>query len=229
MRIRDFLILVQERLEPLLPPELRSFQARIRFTLLQVYFDHPSIHYEVWPQKKTGRIEIGLHFEGEGEKNYRWAAVLAERMPEVQAALGPAMELEEWTPTWTRLHQTLPMGTLDEGQARRGGAGRLAALIQTMEPILEECRPLLGQAPCAEARPRRPVGGPATPACAAAVGRSRPLPLAGRPRPWRPSSRPARPLPGAPPSGPPAWRGAPSPPWPGPGRRSPACGGARRR
>jgi hypothetical protein len=152
MRIRDFLMLVRELLEPLLPPELQSFQARIRFSFLQVYFDHPSLHYEVWPQKKTGRIEIGLHFEGEGETNYRWAAVLAERMPQVQAALGPAMELEEWTPTWTRLHQTLPMETLDEGQAGEV-ARRLAALMQTMEPILNECRPLLGQAPAPAPRP----------------------------------------------------------------------------
>jgi hypothetical protein len=152
MRIRDFLMLVQERLEPLLPPELRSFQTRVRFTLLQVYFDHPSLHYEVWPQKKTGRIEIGLHFEGEGETNYRWAAVLAERMPQVQATLGPAMELEEWTPVWTRLHHTLPMGALDEAEASEA-AQRLAALIQTMEPILEECRPLLGQAPAPSLRP----------------------------------------------------------------------------
>lgn len=152
MRIRDFLLLVQERLELLLPPELRSFQARVRFALLQVYFDQPSLHYEVWPQRKTGRIEIGLHFEGEGETNYRWAAVLAERMPQVQAALGPAMELEEWTPTWTRLHQTLPMGTLDEGEANEV-AQRLATLIQTMEPILKECRPLLGQALAPALRP----------------------------------------------------------------------------
>jgi hypothetical protein len=152
MRVRDFLMLVQERLEPLLPPTLRSFQARVRFTLLQVYFDHPSLHYEVWPQKKTGRIEIGLHFEGEPETNYRWAAVLAERMPEVLAALGPAMELEEWTPAWTRLHQTLPMGALDESEATEA-AERLATLIQTMEPILEECRPLLGQAPAPAPRP----------------------------------------------------------------------------
>jgi len=158
MRIRDFLLLVQERLEPLLPPELRSFQARIRFAFLQVYFDHPSLHYEVWPQKKTGRIEIGLHFEGEAETNYRWAAVLAERMPQVQAALGPSMELEEWTPVWTRLHQTMPIGALDEGEADEA-AHRLAALVQTMEPILEECRPLLAQAPAPKVRPasrRRP-------------------------------------------------------------------------
>jgi hypothetical protein len=149
MRVRHFLLLVQERLASLLPPSAsdgRSFQARIRFNLLQVYFDHPSIHYEVWPQKKTGRIEIGLHFEAEGETNYRWAAVLAERMPEVQAALGPAMELEEWTPVWTRLHHTLPMGALDEQEVDEA-ARRLAALIQTMEPMLEECRPLLGRGP----------------------------------------------------------------------------------
>ena len=159
MRIRDFLMLVRERLEPLLPPELSSFQARVRFTLLQVYFDHPSLHYEVWPQKKTGRIEVGLHFEGEGETNYRWAAVLAERMPEVQAALGPAMELEEWTPAWTRLHQTLPMGTLGEGEADEA-AQRLATLIQTMEPILEECRPLLGHPPEAGKAGSAPRGRP---------------------------------------------------------------------
>src|SRR4030042_859375 len=129
MRIRDFLMLVQERLEPLLPPSAcggRSFQARVRFTLLQVYFEHPSLHYEVWPQRKTGRIEIGLHFEGEPETNYRWAAVLAERMPEVLAALGPAMELEEWTPAWTRLHQTPPLGALDESEAPEA-AERVAA------------------------------------------------------------------------------------------------------
>ncbi len=174
MRIRDFLMLVRERLEPLLPPELRSFQARIRFNLLQVYFDHPSLHYEVWPQKKTGRIEIGLHFEGEGETNYRWAALLAERMPEVQAALGPSMELEEWTPTWTRLHQTLPLGTLDEDEATEA-AQRLAALIQTMEPILAECRPLLGQAPAPPLRPA-PRGRPWYVRRRRRLGGRRPLP-----------------------------------------------------
>ena len=155
MRVRDFLLLVQKRLASLLPLSASgggSFQARVRFNLLQVYFDHPSIHYEVWPQKKTGRIEIGLHFEGDGETNYRWAAVLAERMPEVQAALGPAMELEEWTPAWTRLHHTLPMGALDEEEADEA-AKRLAALMQTMEPMLEECRPLLGQASVPRLRP----------------------------------------------------------------------------
>ncbi|MGQ9573145.1 MAG: hypothetical protein ACUVV3_08175 [Dehalococcoidia bacterium] len=153
MRVRDFLSLVRERLEPLLPPELRSFQARIRFNLLQVYYEHPSLHYEVWPQRKNGRIEIGLHFEGEREENYGWAAALAERMPQLQAALGPTLELEEWTPTWTRLHQSLPLASLDEALADEV-AHRMAAFIATLQPILEECRPRMREE--ALALPPRP-------------------------------------------------------------------------
>jgi hypothetical protein len=155
MRVRDFLMLVRERLESLLPAELRSFQARIRFNLLQVYYGRPSLHYEVWPQRKSGRIEIGLHFEGEREENYGWAAVLAERMPEVQAALGPSLELEEWTPTWTRLHHTVPLGPLTEDLAGEV-AQRMAALIQTTQPTLEECRPRVQEE--ALALPARPPG-----------------------------------------------------------------------
>jgi hypothetical protein len=153
MRVRDFLMLVRERLEPLLPAELRSFQARIRFNLLQVYYGHPSLHYEVWPQRKNGRIEIGLHFEGAREENYGWAAVLAERMPQMQAALGPSLELEEWTPTWTRLHQSVPLPSLDEDLAGEV-AERMAALIETVQPILEECRPHMREK--AAALPARP-------------------------------------------------------------------------
>jgi len=155
MRVRDFLMLVRERLEPLLPGELRSFQARIRFNLLQVYYEHPSLHYEAWPQRKIGRIEIGLHFEGEWEENYGWATVLAEHMPQMQAALGPNLELEEWTPTWTRLHQPMPLASLDEGLAGEV-ARRIAAFIETVQPILEECRPRMREA--ALALPPRPAG-----------------------------------------------------------------------
>ena len=155
MRVRDFLMLVRERLEIILPAELRSFQARIRFNLLQVYYEHPSLHYEAWPQRKSGRIEIGLHFEGAREENYGWAAVLAERMPEVQATLGSSLELEEWTPTWTRLHQSLPMGSLNEDLAAEV-AERMAALIGTVQPILEQCRPRMQEQ--ALAVPARPPG-----------------------------------------------------------------------
>lgn len=143
MRIRDFLLLVYDRLSTRLPAPLRDHQWRVRWSLLHVYFHEPAVHYEVWVQKKTARIELGLHFEGERDDNYRWAAVLAGRALEIQAKLGPTVELEEWTSSWTRLHETLPLaGTLNEALADEVAA-RLARFIEVLEPILAEERAAL--------------------------------------------------------------------------------------
>src|SRR3972149_6339300 len=98
MRVQEFLALVQDLLLAELPGELKEgLNWRIRFSLLQFYRETPRVHYEVWPQRRTNRLEIGLHFEEEREVSYRWAALLAERALEIQAALGPSLELEEWT------------------------------------------------------------------------------------------------------------------------------------
>jgi hypothetical protein len=137
LRVHEFLIRVRELAEANLPPDLRRFDGRLRFSLLQLYHGDPRIHYEVWLQRKTGRIEVGLHFEAERDENYHWARVLSERAAEIQSQLGPAVELEEWTRSWTRLHQTLPFTHLDDALAEQV-AGRLGRLIGVMEPILEE-------------------------------------------------------------------------------------------
>ena len=140
VRIRDFLLLVYDALSPHLPEPLRDHKWRVRFSLLQVYFERPAVHYEAWVQRKTRRIEIGLHFEGEPEENYRWAAALAPRALEIQSELGPAIELEEWTRSWTRLHETRTLdGRLTEELATEIGE-RLAQFIEVLEPILEEER-----------------------------------------------------------------------------------------
>lgn len=140
MRIRDFLHLTYDALPPLLPEALREHQWRVRWSLLQVYFDTPAVHYEIWVQRKTARIEIGLHFEGEAEENYRWAQALAPRALEIQARLGPAVELEEWTRSWTRLHETQSIdGELTPELAQRI-AERLAQFIEALEPLLAEER-----------------------------------------------------------------------------------------
>jgi hypothetical protein len=139
LRVRDFMSLVLERTTALLPPELRRFNARIRFVWLQLHYWTPKIHYEVWLTRKTGRIEIGLHFEGERQFSYRWAEVMAARMPEVQARLGPQVELEEWTPSWTRIHQTIPYDPLSEPLADEA-ARRLAETMTVLQPIVEEER-----------------------------------------------------------------------------------------
>jgi hypothetical protein len=140
VRIRDFLELVYDRLPQHLPQPLREHSWRIRFSLLQVYFTKPQVHYEVWVQRKTGRIEIGLHFEGEREENERWAQALARRAIEIQAGLGPDVELEEWTASWTRLHETRPFQRdLSEPLAAEVAA-RLGQYISLLEPVLAEER-----------------------------------------------------------------------------------------
>jgi hypothetical protein len=140
VRIRDFLSAVYDAFAQRLPREYAAHQWRIRWSLLQVYFDQPAIHYEVWVQKKNRRIELGLHFEGEREESYRWAEALAPRAMEIQALLGPGVELEEWTASWTRLHETRAFeGALNEELAGQT-AERLAQFIETMEPLMAEER-----------------------------------------------------------------------------------------
>lgn len=140
MRIRDFLSLVYDALSRRLPEPLREHRWRVRWSLLQVYFESTAIHYEVWVQRKARRIEIGLHFEGEQEENYRWAQALAPRSLEIQAQLGPNVELEEWTRSWTRLHETRSLvGDLADDLAEEI-AERLALFIEVLEPILAQER-----------------------------------------------------------------------------------------
>ncbi len=64
---------------------------------------------------------------------------MAARMPEVQARLGPQVELEEWTSSWTRIHQTLPYDPLSEPLAEEV-ARRLAEMMAVLQPIVEEER-----------------------------------------------------------------------------------------
>ena len=140
MRIQDFLNLVYDGLPGQLSAELRKHDWRVRWSLLQVYFEKPAVHYEVWVQRKARRIELGLHFECEREKSYRWAEVLAPRAIEIQAQLGQNVELEEWTKSWTRLHETLHLDAdLSEALAA-DVAQRLARYIEVLEPILQEER-----------------------------------------------------------------------------------------
>jgi hypothetical protein len=77
VNVRDFLHAVYYALSAELSKRHQKHQWRIRFGYLQVYFGDPTIHYEAWVQRRNQRIELGLHFEGERETNYRWAELLA--------------------------------------------------------------------------------------------------------------------------------------------------------
>lgn len=137
LRVRDFLGLVHEGVERRLGEAMAGFESRQRFGYLQYYRGSPEVHYEVWAQRKTSRVEVGLHFEGERERNYEAAELLALRAPDVQARIGPEYELEEWTQAWTRLHRSLAAPALTPELAD-DAAARVVALIRGMEPVIEE-------------------------------------------------------------------------------------------
>jgi len=143
MKASAFLEAVRGRLPALLPEGLRDFRWRQAPSLLQVYYWYPAVHYELWLQRRHGLAELGLHFEGEREHNYRWASLLAGEMPRVLAELGRPAELEEWTGWWARLHYTLPLSALDEGFAREC-ARHLAHLVAVLQPLLDELRAVHG-------------------------------------------------------------------------------------
>jgi hypothetical protein len=137
MRVAEFMDRLQGATLALLPPDLRdSCTARVRFVWFQVHFHSPKVHYEVWLTRKTERIEIGLHFEGPQEFSYAWAERFAEHMAEVQAQCGPQLELEEWTASWARLHETIPYDPPTPALADEI-ASRLARLITVCQPIVE--------------------------------------------------------------------------------------------
>ncbi|HZP56716.1 MAG TPA: hypothetical protein VFC53_04075 [Dehalococcoidia bacterium] len=136
LRVRDFLALVDEGVCARLGGDRGGMAMRQRFSFVQYYRGSPDVHYEVWAQRRTGRIEIGLHFEGERERNYAAAATLARHASAVAKAAGGGYEIEEWTPRWTRLHCTLPAPALTPDGALES-ADRVCALIRGMEPLLE--------------------------------------------------------------------------------------------
>jgi hypothetical protein len=138
LRIRDFLAIVHASLTEEMGREMREFESRQRFGYLQYYRGEPGVHYEIWVQRKTQRLEIGLHFEtADRDRNYAAAEALAERAPEIVARVGPEYELEEWTKTWTRLHRSFAAPVLTEELASQA-ASDAAALIRGMEPLLDD-------------------------------------------------------------------------------------------
>lgn len=142
LRIVDFLSLVDDGVRSRLAkprrgvPAYASWETRQRFGYVQYWRGAHRCHYEVWVQRKTQRLEIGLHFEGEREWSYSCAAALAEHAVEIAAAIGMEWELEEWTASWTRLHRAFPAPALTAELAGEA-AERVVGLMLGMEPLLE--------------------------------------------------------------------------------------------
>jgi hypothetical protein len=133
---RDFFADLVDQLRPLLPAEFAAFRHRATMNLLKVYFANERIHYEVWTNSQLGTIEIGLHFEDGPISTGAYLAFFDAHILEIKHELGPAVEMERWTPSWGHLYELAPLTRLDERLVAQI-AKRLAALITTLQPLVE--------------------------------------------------------------------------------------------
>jgi hypothetical protein len=133
----DFFEALPVALAPRLPPELRGFDARRGpGRLLKLDYGEPELHFEAWHHRQTGRLEVGLHFEGKAAANRAALAFFRSRMVEVKAGL-PRAELEPWDRGWARLYETLPAPELTH-QLLALTAERMAAYVVNLRPMLEQ-------------------------------------------------------------------------------------------
>lgn len=135
MKAREFLFRAEDRALQLLgdaaPP-----QRRVMWTVLQYHFGESWLHYELQPQPARGLFEVGLHFEGPAEQSERAAQLVASHAPALLHRLGPGWELEEWTPSWRRLHRAFAFEMLAPDLIEEV-AGAFADLVDATAPVLE--------------------------------------------------------------------------------------------
>ncbi len=138
MRIQTFQVSLVDKTRKLLPRKLKNFEPRSFFTIVKLSYKNPRLHYEVWVRGKEERlIEMGLHFEADKETNDALLVYFESRAIEIHAELGPRVEIERWTNSWSRVHEVIPYKTLDEDLVN-ALAKKLAKMIAVLQPILEE-------------------------------------------------------------------------------------------
>lgn len=137
MRLQQFQVSVVEQTKKKLPRTLREFQARSFFTLIKLAYARPKIHYEVGVRGKERLIEIGLHCEAEQPVNSGLLAHFELRAFEIHAELGNRIEIEQWTNSWSRVHQVVPYTNLDVALVETV-ARELAQMILVLEPMVNE-------------------------------------------------------------------------------------------
>ena len=82
-------------------------------------------------------IEVGLHLEADKPTNDALREYFAERALEIHAELGPRVEVEQWTNSWSRVHEIVPYTSLDAELVDQI-AGKLARMISVLQPMLKE-------------------------------------------------------------------------------------------
>lgn len=118
-----------------LPAAFPRPERKVMWTILQMHYGDPDVHFELQPQPSRGIVELGLHFEGTLEANDLWAAYIAENAGDLIGPLGPAWELEVWTATWRRLHRTFVFAQLTPELADEV-AGELTKVLTLLQPVI---------------------------------------------------------------------------------------------
>jgi hypothetical protein len=137
MRIQLFQIALVEKTRQRLPRAFRDFEPRSFFSIVKIFYRDPKIHYEVWVRGPERLIEIGLHLEADKSTNDALRAYLDARALEIHDRLGARVEIEQWTNTWSRVHEIVPYESLNAELAERLAA-KLAKMIAVLQPMVEE-------------------------------------------------------------------------------------------
>ena len=141
MKTGEFLEALSDLVRQQLSPELRDFQVTASpMSLVKLHYGRPTVHYEVWVQKRRGEVEMGLHFEGDAESNRRHLELLSRRRDAIRSALGPGVDAEPWDKGWTRVHETVPLEPLNDDFLVELSF-KLSAMIRTLEPMLRAVEP----------------------------------------------------------------------------------------
>jgi len=138
MKTREFLESLPDLVRQQVPPELAGFQVgRSARSLAKLYYDQPVIHYEVWIQRRRGRVELGLHFEGDRDANARYLEHLRGQSDHIREALGEDVEVAAWDKGWARVHETMPLEPMTDDFLVEVSF-RISAMIRVLEPLLRE-------------------------------------------------------------------------------------------
>lgn len=137
MRIQEFQIAIVNQTRKQLSRKLKNFDPRSFFTIVKLSYANPKIHYEVWVRGQERLVEIGLHFEADKETNDALREYFDSRAFEIRAALGSRVEVEQWTNSWSRVHEVVPYTKLNE-ELVESVSQKLAKMIAVLQPMLEE-------------------------------------------------------------------------------------------
>lgn len=132
---KDFFAAVQVKLAGRLPAALRGFDVRSGPRLMRFDYGHRETHFELWHHRAAGRLEVGLHFEGDRPVNDRAREFFRAHMVQVKGTL-PRAELEPWERGWSRLYEMQPAAELTD-QLLEQASQLLAAYIGTLQPLLD--------------------------------------------------------------------------------------------